>query len=331
MPTPGSPTMLTTWPEPDLDLLVGLREGSQGMLAAYEASEASGHGGLDAGFDWAQPEQLVGVLGLFLALDGEGPRDSKEKKSLVRRVGVRGDQDGAGLGQGLHAGGQVGGVPDGGVVHAEVIADLAHHYRTGVEADAELERETVLSLDPLPVALHRLLDGQGGMTGPLGMVLVGQGGAEEGHHPVAGELVDGALVAVDLGHQDLEAPVHDLVDLLGVQLLGEGGVVGHVREEDGDDLALPLYRGAGGEDLIGQVLGGVGGGMGGVEGRMFFRDRQLMTALLAEFPGGGGDTSAFGAAILKSAAAFNTELSILGILKLALGALHFPSQEIRLG
>ena len=54
-------------------------------------------------------------------------------------------------------------------------------------------------LDLLPVVRHGLLDGQGRMAGPLGMVLVGQRGTEEGHHPIAGELVDGALVAVDLG------------------------------------------------------------------------------------------------------------------------------------
>jgi len=76
------------------------------------------------------------------------------------------------------------------------------------------------------------------MAGPDGMVLMGQGGAEEGHDPIAGELVDGPLVAMDLLHQDLEAAVHDLVDLLGIQLLGEGGEGGHIGEEDGDELAL---------------------------------------------------------------------------------------------
>jgi hypothetical protein len=74
---------------------------------------------------------------------------------------------------------------------------------------------------------------------------------------------------VDLIHQDLETAIHDLVDLLGIQLLGEGGVGGHIGEEDGDQLALTLDGGAGGKDLLGQVLGGVGGRLGVIYGRAF--------------------------------------------------------------
>jgi len=39
------------------------------------------------------------------------------------------------------------------------------------------------------------------------------------------ELVDRALAAVDLIHQDLETPVHYSVDVLGVELVGHGRVV----------------------------------------------------------------------------------------------------------
>ena len=74
------------------------------------------------------------------------------------------------------------------------------------------------------------------------MVLMGEGCAEEGHDAVAGELVDRPLVLVDLIHEDLEAAIHDPVDLLGVELLGEGGEVRHVGKEDGDELALPFDR-----------------------------------------------------------------------------------------
>ena len=51
------------------------------------------------------------------------------------------------------------------------------------------------------------------------MVLVGYRGAEQGHDPVAGELVDGPFIFVDLIHQDLETPIHNLVDFFRVQLL----------------------------------------------------------------------------------------------------------------
>ena len=63
---------------------------------------------------------------------------------------------------------------------------------------------------------------------------------------------------MDLIHEDLEAPVHDPVDLLRVELLGHGGVVGDIGEEDRDELALPFHGTPGGEDLVGQELRGVG-------------------------------------------------------------------------
>jgi hypothetical protein len=63
---------------------------------------------------------------------------------------------------------------------------------------------------------------------------------------------------MNLGHQDLKAPIQDLVDLLGIELLGEGGIGGHIGEEDGDDLALALQGRLGGEDPISEVFGGVG-------------------------------------------------------------------------
>ncbi len=207
-------------------------------------------------------EELVGLLGLLFALDLHLAERLKLEKGLNQMVAVLGEEDGAGLGQALHPGSEVGGVSDGGVVHTEIIADFAHHHGARVEADAELEVDAILLLQLLPVVRQGFLDGKGGMAGSLGMVLVGQRGAEEGHHPIAGELVDGALVAMDLIHEDLKAPVQDLMDLFRVQLLREGGVGGHVGEEDSDDLALPFYRGAGGEDLVGQVLGGVGSGDG---------------------------------------------------------------------
>jgi hypothetical protein len=47
------------------------------------------------------------------------------------------DADRAGVGVPLQTRGEVGGVADGGVVHAQVVADLADHHRTGVQANAQ--------------------------------------------------------------------------------------------------------------------------------------------------------------------------------------------------
>ena len=90
------------------------------------------------------------------------------------------------------------------------------------------------------------------------MILVSHRGTEEGHDPIARELIDCALVLVDLVHQDLEAPIHDLVDFLGVEFLGDGGVIRHVGEEDGYELSFALDGTAGREDFIGKVFWSVG-------------------------------------------------------------------------
>ena len=62
---------------------------------------------------------------------------------------------------------------------------------------------------------HLPVDGQGRADGPLGSVLQGDGGAEQGHDPVAGHLVDRALVVVDLVDEELVDLVHDPVGLFG--------------------------------------------------------------------------------------------------------------------
>jgi hypothetical protein len=54
------------------------------------------------------------------------------------------------------------------------------------------------------------------MAGPLSMVFVGNRCAKKGHYPIPCELVNRAFIFVDFIHQDLETPIHDLVDFLGV-------------------------------------------------------------------------------------------------------------------
>jgi hypothetical protein len=76
---------------------------------------------------------------------------------------------------------------------------------------------------------------------------------------------------MDLIYQDLKTPIHDLVDFLWVELLRDGGVVGHVRKEDGHQLPFTLNGASSSEDLIGQEFRGVGLGLRIVYGRGFFR------------------------------------------------------------
>jgi hypothetical protein len=105
-------------------------------------------------------------------------------------------------------------------------------------------------------------------------------------------LIDGALEAVDLGRDQLEAPVHDPVNVLGVELFGERRETGHVGEEHRHLSTLALQGGAAGQDLLGEMLGGVGGELGlkvcadgrgqRTGGRLAFQDCETMPALETE-------------------------------------------------
>ena len=111
--------------------------------------------------------------------------------------GVLGHADPARRRQLLHAGGEPDDVPLRGVVHAQVVADSADDDLAGVEAHAHGEVEPALAaalVGERPEIAGQL---ERGRAGALGVILVGDGGAEEGHDAVAGVLVDGPLVAVD--------------------------------------------------------------------------------------------------------------------------------------
>ncbi len=95
------------------------------------------------------------------------------------------------------------------------------------------------------------------MACPLGVVLVGHGRTKQRHDPVAGKLVDGAFILVDLIHQDLKAPVHDLVDLLGVQLLGECRIIRHIGKQDGHPFSFPFNRTPVGENFVRKEFRGI--------------------------------------------------------------------------
>ena len=96
--------------------------------------------------------------------------------------------------------------------------------------------------------------------GALGVVLVRQRRAEEGHDGVADELLHGAAVALELGlHPGVVGRQHP-ADVLGVELLCAAGEPDQVGEQHGDDLALL-------EDGRLGLAGLEGGAAGGAEGQ----------------------------------------------------------------
>ena len=109
----------------------------------------------------------------------------------------------------------------------------------------------------LLVELFRALaDGEGGAGDAERVVGGGRLGLEDDHEAVAGRLVDVAVVTLDDLEEAREVGLHELVQLLGLQLLGELRVAGDVEEEHRDLDVLLLQLGGVGI-LLEQPLDGL--------------------------------------------------------------------------
>ena len=205
-------------------------------------------------------QRPAGALDLELAQVGEREVALDERRRVLGEVGL------AGLGELLHALRQADRVADRGVVHGQVLADRAHDHLAGVEAHADREAEPLLAAELRRVGGELLLQVKRRVAGALGVVLVGDRGAEQRHDAVAGELVDRALEAVDALAEDREEALHDLPPLLGVASLGELHRAHHVGEQHRHLLALALQGALAGADLLGEVLGDVEARSGGAAG-----------------------------------------------------------------
>jgi hypothetical protein len=89
------------------------------------------------------------------------------------------------------------------------------------------------------------------------VILVGQRRPEERHDAIAHDLIDRAFVAVDRLHHPLEHGIEELARLLRVAVGEQLHRALEVGEEDGDLLALAFESALGGQNLLGEVLGGV--------------------------------------------------------------------------
>jgi hypothetical protein len=100
-----------------------------------------------------------------------------------------------------------------------------------------------------------LLDPECRQNRAAGMILVGDGG--ERHETIAAELVDRALVAVQLTERELEESIEQGVHCLGADALRERRRVGDVAEQHRGLFALTLQRAARRCHLLRQVGLGV--------------------------------------------------------------------------
>jgi len=151
------------------------------------------------------------------------------------------------------------------VVHAQIVADLAHDDLSGIEAHANRKIQSARQPQLIGVGPERVAQVQRGVAGALRVVLVGDGRAEQRHDAVAGVLVHRAFEAVHAVGEDLEEAIENLMPLFRIDLLGQFHRAFDVGEQHGDLLALAFEGGLRLQDFVGEVLGRVGtGGLPGL-------------------------------------------------------------------
>ena len=168
----------------------------------------------------------------------EGAEIGELEVAVHQPRGVLGHEHLARLGQRLHARRQADRVADGRVLEALVVADGARDDLARVDSHAHQEAQALRAAQLARVGGELVAQVQRGQARPACVVLVRDRGAEQGHDPVAGELVDRPFVAVDAFAEDREEPVHDPPPLLRIQRGGEVHRLLDVGEQDRDLLAL---------------------------------------------------------------------------------------------
>jgi hypothetical protein len=157
------------------------------------------------------------------------------------------------------------------------------------------------------------------------MILMSHWSTEQSHNPVTRKLIDRPLVSVNLVHQDLEDPVHDLVDFLRIELLGDGGVVGNIGKEDGYQLSFPFNGATCRENLISEELRCVGLGLVLVDLGDFFPFSQIMSTFVAELSSRRKRSSTLRAGNLQFLPAFHAEARVWFVVRLTLRTFHLET------
>jgi len=102
-------------------------------------------------------------------------------------------------------------------------------------------RELRTSRDTLPVPGRELaLQRERRPIRALRVILMRERSAEQRHDPIAGELIDSALEAMNTIAEDREEAIHDRPPKLRVGPLSEIHRAHHISEQHRDLLALPI-------------------------------------------------------------------------------------------
>ena len=230
----------------------------QGRLPPDEAGEAARGGGVQSGPQWSGPGHLVHLDWCLQALHRHRAERLDRDIALGEAERVGGQPDTPRRRELLHAAGQVRRLANCRVIHPQVTADRPDDDFTGIQSDPDLRLDAVSAAHLLAIPVDRQLHVEGGVTGAHRVVFVGQRSPEKGHDPVAHHLVHRPLVAVDRLHHAFEHRIEKLPRLLGVAVGEQLHGALQVGKEDGHLLALAFEGGLRGDDLLGEVLRGVG-------------------------------------------------------------------------
>ncbi len=95
------------------------------------------------------------------------------------------------------------------------------------------------------------------MDGAPRRVLVRNRRSEQRHEPITAVLVDSAFEAMNFRADQLEAPLNDFMDLFGIKLLAERGVIREISEHDRHLPPLAFQCRPPAQDFLGKMDGNV--------------------------------------------------------------------------
>ena len=234
---------------PGLRLGQSLLHDHQLLVPPDKARQAPYHPRLEAAAQGACPDQFIDLHRRRQALDRHGAQGGDPHQPLRQPQRLGGQTNAPGRGQLLHPGRQVRGLAQGRVVHVQVVANGADHHFARVEAHADLHLHAVCPAHLGAIVADGLLHSQGGVTGPDGVIFMGDRRPEERHNAIAHDLVDRAFIAVHRRHHALDDGVEELTGLFRVAVGQQLHGALEIGKEHRYLLALAFQGTPGGEDF----------------------------------------------------------------------------------
>src|SRR4029077_3292618 len=172
-------------------------EGGHFTGAADERGEPAGPRAIKAGAERPHGLESEELARLTHALARCRAQISEVEVPLDEPRRVLRETDVSRLGARLHALREADDVSLGRELHVQVVADSPDYDLARVEADADGEQHAVLGVNLACVRAGGVTKMESRVAGPLRVILMGDGRAEERHAAVPGKLIDVALEALD--------------------------------------------------------------------------------------------------------------------------------------